>query len=776
MTIRHKLSSLRTTSMLAIMTAAVLALPGAAAAADNPDEENLVSEIVVTASKREERLFDVPAAVSALTGESLTQRNLLQLEDFAAQVPGLNFQAFGNRATRIILRGLNSGGANANVAILIDEAALSYSSGTSNGAIDIANLDTFDLNRVEVLRGPQGTLYGAAAEGGIIKYVTNAPNLTEMQAGVEAETETVKDGGTGYTVRGYLSVPIVKDKAAFRITGFYKDIPGYADNAYLGTKDVNDGERYGGRAQLLFKPTENLSIKLAAFIQKQHFNDDGLVNVKGAVFTFDDPPANQFDLVGSSPQHNGRIYNPSENETQLYSMVVDYDAKFATLSSLTSYGTVDTFFNTNVTDSQIFPGFTYGDLFGLPIVDGGYGQPTNVKGRQQNKLEKFNQEFRISSNPGSTFNGMKFDWQAGLFYSHEDIVFTQFYDAVSDATGEVLTFPYVLGGSNLPADYNEYSGYASATLHFDDHFNISAGARYSESWQTSQVSSYAGFLNGPTDTLNDKVAPPREKVTTWSVAPQYKFDENHIVYARVATGFRPGGPELLIPGAPPDFPQSYHSDATINYEAGFKGQLFDRKLSVDVAAFYIEWTDIQILAQYISEPSGVPFNVTGNAGSAVSQGIEFDFGYTPFRGLDFGLVGAYTDAKLTRDALTLGAHDGDQLPYVPKWAVTFNADYRWPLTDKVEGFVGGSVSYTGERYGDFSPAESLGNHVKLPSYTTFNMQAGVEVDKFTLTVFGSNLSNEQTPLTYSPTGGQNATGYAQIVRPRTFGARISYRY
>lgn len=768
---RQKFVMLGSCSAIAL-SAFVVTAPGvASAAAEGSTTANQVEEVVVTANKREQRLIDVSAAVSAVKGEDLMNRNILQVEDLATQTPALAIQSAGNRATRVILRGLNSGGAGATIATVIDEAVLSYSSGTSNGAIDIANLDTYDLSRIEVLRGPQGTLYGAAAEGGIIKYVTNAPNLTKMEGGAEGEVESVDQGGIGYTVRGFVNAPLATDHVALRLTGFYKQIEGYVDNPLINRDDANNGHRYGGRAQLLIQATPDLSLRLAAFIQNQSFNDDGQVQVKGAAFTAGNPPADQFDVLGDRLQHNELLLNPSKNSTKLYSAVIKWEPAFADVLSATSYGAVDTVFSTNITDYPLVPGFTYGDLFGSI-----YGEAVNLPGRQQNKLGKFNEELRISSKPNSQVFGMPVDWQGGIFYSHEDVTFNQFYDARSVATGQLLTVPLPVGGSFLPATYDEVSEFANATLHFTPQFNIAVGGRYSESWQTSQVTSFAGLLNGPVDTINPELRPPHEKRVTWSVAPQFRFNDNAQVYARVATGFRPGGPELLIPGAPPDFPVSYKADSTTNYEVGFKGQLLDGRVSVDVAAFYIDWTDIQIITQYTSTTSGQVFNVTGNAGQAVSQGFEWNLGFVPIDGLTLGFTGSYVDAHLTQDAPFLGGVSGDKLTYVPDWTVTLNADYRWPISQSAEAFVGGSVSYVGKRYGDFSAVPFYENHPELPTYTTFSLRAGVEVGQTTFQVFGNNLSNERGVMNYTNIGGYANTGLIQILQPRSFGARIGVTF
>ncbi len=331
----------------------------AAFAQDAADESNVLEEVYVTATKRDQRLVDVPMAVTALKGSDLVDRNLLQIEEFADQVPGLVVQQFGNRATRVILRGLNSGGAGATVATLIDETALSYSVATTNSAIDIANLGTYDLNRVEVLRGPQGTIYGAAAEGGVIKYVTNAPNLDRFEGDAEVGVETIKQGDTGFFGQGVLNLPFSDGTAAFRVTGYYKDIAGYIDNPLSGEENVNDGERYGGRAQLLWQATDNFSIRLMALMQNQKYGEGGNVELVGAALTAGTRTPDEFDIANDGDlQWNTFSPGFSDNEIRVYSALLEWSGSSVDILSATSYGEVNSTFSYDISFAQLAPGFT----------------------------------------------------------------------------------------------------------------------------------------------------------------------------------------------------------------------------------------------------------------------------------------------------------------------------------------------------------------------------------------------------------------------------------
>lgn len=780
MTARNDVIRFAGVALIAIAAAMPVQVMAQDAPADEAGDPQRGNEIIVTANKRAERIVDVASAVTAVGGEDLVTRNLLQVEDFAAQVPGLSVQPTGNRATRIILRGLNSGGAGATVATVLDEAPLSYSNSTSNGAIDIANFDTYDLNRIEVLRGPQGTLYGATAEGGIIKYVTNAPDLDTYSASAEGIVESTRHGDTGWTARGLVNIPLIDGKLALRASGFYKDIQGYIDNDRLGVADANKGRRYGGRIQLLFVPSDNLSIRLGALIQDQHFDDNGALEVVGTQATpYQAPtatsngsitPASALAIAnGGNLENNSFRLSPSDNRTYLFTSVIDWSAGFADILSATSYGAVKSTFSQDTTSALVAPGFTFGDFFSAAV----FGRPITIAGRQDNDLTKFNQEIRLSSKPDSKVFGLNMSWQAGVFYTHEDIVFNQAFDFV-EANGTIITAPIIPGGSSIPATYEEFAVFATTKLEFSDRFNIEVGGRNSWNWQVATTTNFAGFLNGPVDIFN---APRKTDQSTfiWSVAPQFWINDDTALYARVATGFRPGGPTLAVPGIPEGaLPLFYLSDSTINYEIGIKGSLFDKKFSFDLAAFLIDWEDIQIL-NAITTPAG-PVSITGNAGTARSQGIEWNLSVEPVPGLTISDVGAYTDAKLTIDALALGARDGFRLPYVPDFTNTVNVDYRTKLGDTARGFIGANWVYTGDRRAGYSASPLIFGYSPLPSFSTFNAQGGIEFDTVRFEIFVRNLTDSRGLTTFGSSGGASLTGTAQIVQPRTIGAKISVNF
>src|SRR3984885_9698119 len=381
-----------------------------------------LDEIIVTASKRDEKLHDVAMSVTALGADELTLRQATGFLDWAAQVPGLSLQTSDPAFSRLILRGQNVGSVGATIATTVDDIPFFMSGAQADGAFFSANVDTYDLQRIEVLRGPQGTLYGAAAEGGIIKYVTNPPNLEKVEAGFSIGGQTVKDGDAGGTLKGYVNLPFWGNKAALRVSAVESIIPGYIDNPQLGDSDINGGNSYSIRASLLVKPVDDFTVRLSGFEQHLLVHGANTTQVVGSAITAV-PKPNQFDLVDGFVNNNGTGTKES-NSLKYEAMNLAYDFHWATLSSATSYGRFNLNFSQPLTNANAGPGTSYGALFGSI-----YGQPVEIVCDQVEFVHKFNQELRITSDPGNTLFGHGFDWQLGGFFTHEQTTLTQPYTA-----------------------------------------------------------------------------------------------------------------------------------------------------------------------------------------------------------------------------------------------------------------------------------------------------------------------------------------------------------
>jgi iron complex outermembrane recepter protein len=725
-----------------------------------------LDEIVVTASKRDEKLHDVAMSVTAIGGDQLQLRQETGFLDWAAQVPGLSLQTSNPAFSRLIIRGENVGSVGALIATTVDDIPFFMSGAQADGAFFSANVDTYDLQRIEVLRGPQGTLYGAAAEGGIIKYVTNLPNLNKVEGDISLGGQSVDGGSAAGNIKGMINLPFWDNKAALRVSAVESQLPGWADNPQLGQTNVNRGDSYSFRASLLVQPVSDFTARVTVFDQHLRTTGNSEVQAVGAAAHPAAPPANQFQNVDGLV-NNSAIPLEEDNSLKYGALNLAYDFHWATLTYAGSYGKFNINTTNNLTNSNLAPGLTYGSYFGALV----YNQPVLIDGDQVEFVHKFNQELRLSSDAGNTVFGHGFDWQIGGFFTHEQTTLTQPYQA-AEATDPSAVLAPALGGALVPGDYLEHSFFADITYHFNTAFDLELGGRYTDVKQNSQVNFECCILYGPADTHYPAIYSSESK-TTWSVAPRWHINEDTLAYVRVATGFRPGGPNFPTPTLPN--PPSFKSDSTKNYEVGMRTDLFDKTFSIDMAVFYIDWKDVQILG-IVNTPAG-PVGINGNSGSATSKGVEWNFSWRPISGLTLALLGSYTDAYLTADAAGLGAFSGDKLPYVPNVSNTLNVDYKWPAFANWSAFVGGSETYTGSRFTAFSPTVSvIEPHVKLPVYNTFQLHLGLDNGHYNAELYGNNLGNSKGITDYSNQGGANQTGLVSFIQPRTIGIQVGYKF
>ena len=776
--------------IIASLISVVMGLAGRSALAQlaetaNPPTEGL-AEIIVTAQKREERLLDVANSVTAIEGTALAERQITDLTALAAQVPGLFFEQNGQGTDRVILRGQNAQGAGATVAIVVDDMPYNSSTSLNVGATMTTNLENYDLNRVEVLRGPQGTLYGAAAEGGLIKYVSNAPNLNQFEGAADIIGESVDHGSYGGAVKGVLNLPLIDGKFAMRLVGYSDRSPGYIDDPLTGRRNINDDIKSGGRIAFLFKPTEDLTFNFWARLQDLTNHSDGQVDVYGVPpsASLTNPPANQFDPVGGRFDRSSYLASYTKFHNVATAFSVDYDLKWATLTSITSFGLIrESSFNDisyGSPSNNSPPGANRADIFGQFVYGGRAPGTTGFAGGDIEQTKKYSEELRLTSSPGNELLGHALEWQGGLFYTREDFFFPFSLYALSFLPadfGRLLSPPP--GTGTLYDKYKEYDAFGDVTYHFTSTFDVEAGVRSETNKQAHFVNLSGGWIFGAPGPATLQTNHSKETSTTYSIAPRYHLGADSIIYARVATGFRPGGPVSPIAGNPPGVPTEYHSDSTTNYEVGFRSAFFNRQFTMDVTLYRINWRDIQINTQFISPVSGLVFNVTGNAGTATSQGIEYAFNWLPafVPGLSVSVVGSEVNAHLTQNAPGFGGINGERLAQVPESSNTLNVDYSRPLFADYRGFLGGSWSFIGTRYTDINPpSTNTLVHVELPTYNTLNVQGGARNDRWSFELYVHNANNSRGLFNYSSFAGYNNSGSAVFIQPRTIGVQLGAKF
>jgi len=725
-----------TRGALAVTTAIGLVFSASFASAQEADVE--AGEIIVTAQKRTENLQDVPISISVLSGENLQQSGAVQLVDFGAYTPGLQVDSTGTPGqSTISLRGVAPVGPSQTVGTYLDDAPVGSSSLYARSAVFALDLLPYDIQRIEILRGPQGTLYGASSIGGLLKYVTVTPSLDGFSGKVGGEVFTIDHANdVGYAVQGMVNAALVPGKLGISASYAYRDTPGYVDNIQTGKKDQNGYWQEGARVSLLWQPDEALSVRLSGMWQT--IDADGNANVVEDLVTD--------ERIGDGLSNWNYLDEKFRKKIQYYASTIDYDFDFATLTSATTYSRMKTL---QIQDASRLYGTLF-PLFGLP-------EPGLSPFTLRLNLKKWTQEVRLTS-PSSG----NFEWMVGGFYTYENSDNKQLANSYfMDGTSIPGLDP--LAVAELPSKYREYAVFGNVTYRFSDAFDITGGLRWARNKQRFRQISEGAII----PTAND---PGRssESVLTYSLSPQFHVNDDTMLYARVASGYRPGGPNVTLPGVEP----TVGSDSLVNYEVGLKSILFDRTLTLDLAAFYMDWKDIQL---------SVDFNgVSGlaNAGSARSQGLEASLQWRPVPGLALGATGAYTDAKLTSDTPpSVGGFDGDRLPRIPKWSGSLTADYTFNIDETASLRIGGGLRHTGRR---LSAVESDPNAVWAKSYTALDLNAALTLDEsITIRAYARNVTDKQAAITRDMLTDGLGIPYAIGVtplQPRTIGVALDLSF
>ncbi len=672
----------RTRLVQAILLALVASTSAQAQQAPaTPDSQSSTLEtIIVTAEKRSEDIQQVPMSISVIDENQLENLHATQLTDYFSYLPGFTVVNSGAPGQAMIgIRGITPLSAGATVATYIDETPLGSSGlygGSSNNVLDLL---PYDLQSFEVLRGPQGTLYGASAFGGVIRYVTKQPDLdtASWRAGADTFAED-SAGDLGYSGRFAFNAPIVPGQVALSASIGRQQSPGYTDNVQIGTKDQDDFWQQAARVALLWKASDNISVKLSALQSK--------TDADSASATALDPTT--LKPIYGALKDNNYFPEPYIADLDYYNATVNWNLGWADFVSSTNYEQNHTNF---AQDLSLVYGVAF-PAFGLP-------GPGLSLARYDLKLYKTTQEFRLTSKDDEHI-----EWLVGAFYTDENSKQNQ------TASGQNLDYTPIAGLDPLavvalPSTYKEYAAFGDLTYKFNSMFDVTGGVRWAHNEQNFQQIS-SGALVGPP---SDEPGSSTQDVFTYSLSPRLHFGPDSMAYLRVASGYEPGGPNLSLPGVP----KSVEASTLTNYEVGWKSLFDDHHMMFDVAVYDIDWNKIQVsvLANGLS--------YLGNGGTARSRGVEFSAQYMPIANLSFALNGAYTDAVLTEDVPSLGGLDGDRLPNVPKSALSATVDYSFPLHNAWTGHVGGGLRYVGETLSALAHAP---NSYPQDSYTAIDLK------------------------------------------------------
>ena len=773
---------LRTKSLAGTALAAALATPVAAQtdtagrdadaetaragdAQDAPGEEAQGAaqpvEIIVTAQKRSQTLFDIPQAVSVVSGDVLERQNATNFTDYLNNVPSLQLVQATPGQGRLVLRGVNTGGVASTVAVYVDETPFGSSSALANGAVLAGDFDTFDIARIEVLRGPQGTLYGASSLGGLIKFVTNKPSTAGVEAKALTGIEFTDGGDPSYRGAGMINLPL-GDTLAFRASGSYRKQGGFIDSIGTGGSriedNINDYQSYGGRASLRWTPDSPLTVRLSALFQDIKVDAPTIVEAGPATL---EPLYGGLTLSAYVPAFSDVKY-------RLYNATLEYDLGFASLTSSTSYGQQLQSRRDDVTGNLSEP--LAGEMSDLLELLGAPRIPqNNAHFRQLTENRKWTQELRLTSNGGDFL-----DWLVGGYYTHEKARIFQHLNLVEPGTLTPIAYPLELAKYELDSRYEEFAGFANATLHLAPWFDIDLGGRYSYNRQSADQTVDGLFLAGSPSVSGVESS---DKVFTYSVAPKIKFGDRASLYARVAKGYRPGGPNVIPPNAPPGTPATFEPDTVTSYEIGFKGETADRTFAIEAAVYHIDWNDVQLYANINN------FGVNVNGEGAEVDGAEIAATLRPTDGLVTSINVAINDAKLTGDTdpLVVGAVAGDPLPFTPKYSVSVNADYQWAIGDDATASVGGSLRSLSRQTGSYDPVylALYGHFPRVPAYEVIDLRAGLTFGRYSINAYVKNLINVAGITATQP---YTANGYFQhpngaigtgVIRPRTAGVSLT---
>jgi iron complex outermembrane receptor protein len=773
---------------------------GGTTAADFKLETRHSEEVTVTAMKREETVQDTPVSVVAPSESQLRSRGVDSIEGVAENVAGLTVQSLGPGQSQVAMRGVSAGqivrdqpGVKEQVGVYLDESVVSLSLFTPD-------LDLIDVNRVEVLRGPQGTLFGSGSATGTVRYITNQPELKTSKGFAQFGGESVSGGSQGGDVKLGVNAPL-GDKAAVRLVGYYNRLPGYIDavnpNTLKRDEDVNGGNRYGGRAAVRFAP--NARLTLTPRIVYQEVKMDGwnridAYNILANPFTTSRPKV----TLGPREQA-AQLQEDYKDKFVLGDINLAYDFGNTLLSSVSSYTYRDVLVHRDTTS---LTASVTGGTIGLPpsvyTLDSPLDDATEAK--------VFTQELRLSGAKN------KVQWVIGGFYSHTtrdygQTLLTPGFQAATGIPTSGLAAPRdSLFFSRLGYKLDQFALFGEGTLAASDRVNLTFGLRYYNfSEDKTQIfdgifgndNNGSALVSQPGSTEADGVAP--------RLILSYKASETTNINAQVSKGFRLGGinDPLNVPVcSAQDLAtfrgrDSWKDEKTWNYEIGTKSRVFGDRGALNLTAFYMDIKDLQATVTAGTCSSRLIFNVP----KARSAGIEAEFNVAPNRHFDVALSGSYNDSKIQstiQPTSATGIISGNRLPTSPKAQLSLAATGQFDVTRNALGYVTVSMSYIGgDRYtqmGDLAlgrlnllsfGANTIGGPLTqsvftynpvLPSYTIVNARVGLLKGKWDLALYAANLTDERALLAFDRERGTLARIFYLTNQPRSFGlsARVNF--
>jgi iron complex outermembrane receptor protein len=772
---RSRARGIRPRSALTAALAGTCALGSATVwAADQGDADNTnrlqpatdLQEVVVTAEKRDSTVQKTPISMTAITGADLQAQGVTDLVEVAQQVPGVSFKTSGPGQTELEMRGLTStGGESPTVGFYLDETALTPPAMAQNGKV-VIDPNLFDLNRVEILRGPQGTLYGAGSMGGTIKLVTNQPDLQHFGVNAEGTFSDTDGGGFNHTENAMLNLPLAPGIVALRIVGTDENISGWIDRDVVNPfpLEVNNStqrgdvaaapvsERFsdsnwetlrGGRAALLVKPLDALSIDAGILYQSIH---------QGGPNTIDVPPGNE---VHYQPFD---VAEPFEDNFNLYTLTAKYDFDGFQIVSATANWTRHQLQTQDISEAmQYYIGGFLGPPADFPFstADGGLGAGSIS---EDDYSRQVSEELRIASTGDSPLQ-----WLGGAYYSS--------FHATSHVYSYYDGFTALFGTNNLADNHrllniDQYALFGETSYEMPDHLKSTVGFRYFTYHSDSATSVSGVSANGTSATLYSNA---QNSGVTPKVNLAYIPDDNTTIYGTVSKGFRPGGPNSPIPPPCTPAPEQFGPDSVWSYELGEKLRFAESRVSVNGDIYYEDWSNIQ---QEVAPPCGYKF--TTNAGKARVYGAELEVAVIPVVGLTLTESVGYTHATNSTTLPEANVVAGDRLLDVPEVTSNTSATYRYPLplSQPMNLVFRVNNSYV-DSIQDITYARNT-----LPAYDLVNSRVGLEADHWSAMFFVDNLTNKVALLSDTGALSANVSIFNRVAtnQPRTFGVDLNYKF
>ncbi len=711
-------------------------------------------DIIVTANKREERLRDLPTAATVISGDIITATGIEDFRDYASLVPGLSQRDLGvpGQGT-VILRGLNTGSAQATntAAFYLDDAQFTPSSFLSFGAFFIPEPDLGDVERIEVLKGPQGTLYGANTLGGLIRVLSRAPDPREFSGSLRGEISDTDGGDMGYSGRAAVNIPLIDGRLAVRASGSYRRIGGFIENIGTGRENVNDSDLYGGRIALRFQPIDALTIDLVAFLQNIDSIGPALV---------DHLPGTLIPRYGRYTQSRFEDF-PAELRLRLYNGSVNYD--FGRLSWVTTIAYSQFSNNSRIDYTENY----------VPLVAALVPPGTAGRGILAPSTNKWTVESRLVSERIGPF-----EFIVGGYYTSEDTYYAAKILLVNPATGTLLPAPFdTLLRTATVADYAEIAGFGNLTFYLSDRIDLTGGIRFAHNRDISTVGALVDglppvifFAPGSTQTFRFS-----ENPVTYLATLRWRPTDQISTYLRAASGYRPGGPQTNA-NPPPGAQTEILSDTVWNYEAGIRASFLRSTLAMEASIYHIDWSDIQL--NTLAGGTLLP----GNAGAAEVDGFELALSARPTRFLTIAGSLGYTNARITEISpaatATIGAVAGDKLPGTPDWSGSLLVDQRIPLSENVEATIGATLRFQSDTPSSY-PGNPLDTGIILPGFETLDLRGGVSFGNYSVQLRAENLFNTLAFLSATTNRvfpGQFVSTQASVIRPRniTLSVRVEF--